>query len=224
MKELQAKGLRGEHKVGALRRTPIGSIPWPWIYFHARGITLNGARLSNPSVVTSQIPMHELDEQLRELIPRLRRFAVSLTRNASSADDLVQSTLERAIISWADKRVEGDLRAWLFSILYRQFLDAHRRTRRYARMLEFFTGRDDVQPSVERTVIAQSTLQAFDQLNTEQRALLLWVSVEGLSYKEVAEILDVPLGTVMSRLSRARQALRQLSDGEIASPSLRILK
>jgi len=73
-------------------------------------------------------------------------------------------------------------------------------------------------------VIAQSTLQAFDRLTTEQRALLLWVSVEGLSYKEVAEILDVPTGTVMSRLSRARQALRQLSDGEIISPSLRILK
>ncbi len=216
--------MRGEHKVGALRRTSIGSIPWPLIYFQGSGITVHAARLSSPSVVTSQIPMHELDEQLRELIPRLRRFAVSLTRNASSADDLVQSTLERAIISWADKRVEGDLRAWLFSILYRQFLDAHRRTRRYARMLEFFTGRDDAQPSVERTVIAQATLQAFDQLNTEQRALLLWVSVEGLSYKEIAEILEVPIGTVMSRLSRARQALRQLSDGEIASPSLRILK
>jgi len=216
--------MRGEHKVGALRRTSIGSIPWPLIYFPGSGITVHAARLSSPSVVTSQIPMHELDEQLRELIPRLRRFAVSLTRNASSADDLVQSTLERAIISWADKRVEGDLRAWLFSILYRQFLDAHRRTRRYARMLEFFTGRDDAQPSVERTVIAQATLQAFDQLNTEQRALLLWVSVEGLSYKEIAEILEVPIGTVMSRLSRARQALRQLSDGEIASPSLRILK
>nr|AAF81074.1 ECF sigma factor PrtI [Pseudomonas fluorescens] len=165
--------------------------------------------------------MHELDEQLRELIPRMRRFAVSLTRNTSSADDLVQSTLERAITRWADKRIEGDLRAWLFSILYRQFLDAHRRSRRYARMLDFFTGRDDAQPSVERTVMAQSALQAFDQLNTEQRALLLWVSVEGLSYKEVAVILE---GTVMSRLSRARQALRQLSDGEIASPSLRILK
>ncbi|KTC11024.1 RNA polymerase subunit sigma-24 [Pseudomonas marginalis ICMP 9505] len=168
--------------------------------------------------------MHELDEQLRELIPRLRRFAVSLTRNASSADDLVQSSLERAITRWADKRTEGDLRAWLFSILYRQFLDAHRRSRRYARMLEFVTGRDDAQPSVERTVMAQSALQAFDQLNTEQRALLLWVCVEGLSYKEVAAILEVPIGTVMSRLSRARQALRQLSDGEIASPSLRILK
>ncbi|MGR3967738.1 sigma-70 family RNA polymerase sigma factor [Pseudomonas sp. 910_23] len=168
--------------------------------------------------------MHELDEQLHELIPRLRRFAVSLTRNSSSADDLVQATLERAIIAWADKRVEGDLRAWLFAILYRQFLDAHRRSRRYARMLEFFTGRDDAQPSVERTVMAQSTLQAFDQLSTEQRALLLWVSVEGLSYKEVAEILQVPIGTVMSRLSRARQALRQLSDGEIAGPALRRLK
>ena len=168
--------------------------------------------------------MHELDEQLRELIPRLRRFALSLTRNSSSADDLVQSTLERAIVAWADKRIEGDLRAWLFSILYRQFLDAHRRNRRYARMLEFFTGRDDVQPSVERTVLAQSTLQAFDQLNTEQRALLLWVSVEGLSYKEVAEIIKVPIGTVMSRLSRARQALSQLSDGEMAGPALRRLK
>ena len=168
--------------------------------------------------------MHELDEALRELIPRLRRFAVSLTRNASSADDLVQSTLERAISRWADKRSEGDLRAWLFSILYRQFLDAHRRSRRYGRMLEFFTGRDDAQPSVERTVIAQSTLQAFDQLGSEQRALLLWVSVEGLSYKEVAEILKVPIGTVMSRLSRARQALRQLSDGEITGPALRRLK
>lgn len=168
--------------------------------------------------------MSEIDEQLREIIPRLRRFAVSLTRNSSSADDLVQASLERALSGWSGKRAEGDVRAWLFAILYRQFLDAHRRSRRYARMLEFFTGRDDAEPSTERTVIAQSTLQAFDRLPAEQRALLLMVSVEGLSYKEVAQILNVPSGTVMSRLSRARQALRQLSDGEITSPSLRILK
>src|SRR5689334_4813435 len=182
--------------------------------------------LSVPFITAREhaISMNNIDGQLREIIPRLRRFAVSLTRNPSSADDLVQASLERALSNWSAKRPEGDLRAWLFSILYRQFLDAHRRSRRYARMLEFFTGRDDAQPSVERTVIAQSTLQAFDQLSTEQRALLLWVSVEGLSYKEVAEILDVPTGTVMSRLSRARQALRQLSDGEITRPSLRRLK
>ncbi|MDB6145012.1 MAG: hypothetical protein JWP80_4056 [Pseudomonas sp.] len=170
--------------------------------------------------------MNDIDDQLRELLPRMRRFAVWLTRDPSSADDLVQSSLEKALSRWADKRPEGDLRAWLFSILYRQFVDAHRRSRRYSRMLELFTGskEDHYEPSVERTVVAQSTLEAFGLLNTEQRALLLWVSVEGLSYKEVAEILDVPVGTVMSRLSRARQALRQLSDGEITLPSLRILK
>lgn len=168
--------------------------------------------------------MTSLDEQLRELIPRLRRFALSLTRHASNADDLVQNCLERALGNVADKRPDGDLRAWLFTILYRQFVDNHRRSRRYARMLEFFTGRDDTQPSTERTVLAQSTLEAFDQLATEQRALLLWVSVEGLSYKQVAEILDVPIGTVMSRLSRARNALRQLSEGEITRPALRRLK
>ena len=168
--------------------------------------------------------MTSLDEQLRELIPRLRRFALSLTRHASNADDLVQNCLERALGSVDSKRPEGDLRAWLFTILYRQFVDNHRRSRRYARMLEFFTGRDDTQPSTERTVLAQSTLAAFDQLSTEQRALLLWVSVEGLSYKQVAEILEVPIGTVMSRLSRARNALRQLSEGEINRPALRRLK
>lgn len=169
--------------------------------------------------------MNDFDEHLRELLPRLRRFALSLTRNASGADDLVQASLEKALCGYKDKRPEGDLRAWLFSILYRQFLDAHRRSRRYSRMLELFTGGgEDYHPSAERTVVAQSALGAFERLNTEQRALLLWVSVEGLSYKEVASILDVPIGTVMSRLSRARQALRQFSEGEITTPSLRILK
>ena len=168
--------------------------------------------------------MHPFDEQLRELMPSLRRFALSLTRHASNADDLVQNCLERALGSVASKRPDGDLRAWLFTILYRQFVDNHRRTRRYTRMLEFFTGRDEAQPSTERTVIAQTTLQAFDQLSTEQRALLLWISVEGLSYQQVADILEVPIGTVMSRLSRARQALRALSEGEITRPALRRLK
>jgi RNA polymerase sigma-70 factor (ECF subfamily) len=170
--------------------------------------------------------MINLDEQLRELLPRMRRFAGSLTRDPSSADDLVQSSLEKALTSWASKRPEGDLRAWLFAILYRQFLDGHRRSRRYSRMLELFTGskEDHFEPSVERTVVARSTLEAFERLNAEQRALLVWVSVEGLSYNECAQILDVPVGTVMSRLSRARQALRLISDGEINTPALGIVK
>lgn len=171
---------------------------------------------------------HDIDEQLRELLPRLRRFARWLTRDASSADDLVQSTLEKALSRWGSLRDDSALRAWLFSIAYRHFLDGKRRSKRYAAMLELLHGGVDTeptQPSVEREVVAQSVVQALNQLPAEQRHLLLWISVEGLSYREVATLLDVPIGTVMSRLSRARKALRQLSEGETATPlNLRLIK
>ncbi len=164
------------------------------------------------------------DEQLRELLPRLRRFALWLTRHSASADDLVQSALERALSRSAGKQAEGDLRAWLFTILYRLFLDGQRRSRRYARVLQFFTGDEPQAASAEEVTIARSTLDAFAGLTTEQRALLLLVGVEGLSYREVAETLDVPIGTVMSRLSRARNALREASEGQITQPQLRLIK
>lgn len=167
-----------------------------------------------------------IDDELRELLPRLRRFARWLTRDTGSADDLVQSTLERALSRWSSRHDDGALRAWLFAIAYRQFLDGKRRARRYASMLELFRGGAPIeQPSAEREAIAHSVLQALDLLPDEQRHLLLWVSVEGLSYREVATLLDVPIGTVMSRLSRARQALRRCSDGEVVKiPALRLLK
>ena len=75
--------------------------------------------------------MNAFDEQLRELIPRLRRFAMSLTRNPSNADDLVQMCLERALSKWNDKRPDGDLRAWLFSILYLSLIHISEPTRPY---------------------------------------------------------------------------------------------
>lgn len=169
---------------------------------------------------------HDIDDQLRELLPRLRRFAHWLTRDASNADDLVQSTLERALSRWHSRRDETALRPWLFAIAYRQFLDGKRRAWRYASMLELFRGGQEAeQPSLEREVIAQSVVQSLERLPEEQRHLLLWISVEGLSYREVADLLEVPIGTVMSRLSRARAALRRLGDGEIAkTPALRLLK
>lgn len=172
------------------------------------------------------MPEHDIDEPLREQLPRLRRFARWLTRDAGSADDLVQSTLERALTRWSSRRDDTALRPWLFAIAYRQFLDGKRRVRRYAAMLELF-GRsaETEQPSPERELIARSTVQALERLPDEQRLLLLWVSVEGLSYREVADLLDVPIGTVMSRLSRARAALRRLSDGGASNtPALRLLK
>lgn len=169
---------------------------------------------------------HEVDDQLRELLPRLRRFAYWLTRDSSNADDLVQSTMERALSRWDSRRDDTALRPWLFAIAYRQFLDGKRRARRYAGVLDFLRGGSaGEQPSVEREVIAQSAVQALELLPEEQRHLLLWVSVEGLSYREVANLLEIPIGTVMSRLSRARAALRRLGDGEVPkTPALRLLK
>ncbi|CAK9889891.1 MULTISPECIES: sigma-70 family RNA polymerase sigma factor [Pseudomonas] len=169
--------------------------------------------------------MNELDdEQLREMLQRLRRFALWLTREASSADDLVQATLERALSRRGQQREEGSLRAWLFSILYRQFIDSKRRERRQARWLAWFGRGEAAGSNTEDIVVAQSGLAAFAQLPTEQRALLLLVSVEGLSYKEAALALDVPIGTVMSRLSRARAAMRELAEGNTPPPALRRLK
>ncbi|WP_313431084.1 sigma-70 family RNA polymerase sigma factor, partial [Pseudomonas sp.] len=145
--------------------------------------------------------MHDLDEQQwRELLQRLRRFALWLTREPGSADDLVQATIERALSRRDQQREAEALRAWLFTILYRLFLDAKRRERLHARWLSWF-GRSAVEhealgDNTENIVLAQADLQAFAQLSTEQRALLLLVSIEGLSYKEAAAALEIPIGTV----------------------------
>ncbi|CAM4032009.1 ECF RNA polymerase sigma factor EcfG [Pseudomonas reidholzensis] len=173
--------------------------------------------------------MHDLDEQQwRELLQRLRRFALWLTREPGSADDLVQGTVERAL-SRRDQQREADaLRAWLFTILYRLFLDGKRRDRLHSRWLAWFSGAHDsgeaVGDNTESIILAQADLQAFARLSAEQRALLLLVSVEGLSYKEAAQTLGIPIGTVMSRLSRARAALRELTEGSPPPPALRRLK
>lgn len=178
-----------------------------------------------PASPDDEMPTEEFsDAVLRQLLPRLRRFALRLTRDAVAADDLVQSTLERALTRWRGRRPQGDVRAWLFTILYRQFLDAQRRSRRYARLLSWFAGSDAAAPSAEREVIARSSLDVFERLPEAQRTLLWLVSVEGMSYKAVADVLDVPLGTVMSRLSRARSALRELHEGQAGEARLRILK
>jgi RNA polymerase sigma-70 factor (ECF subfamily) len=168
---------------------------------------------------------HAIDDELREHIPRLRRFAFWLTRDRADADDLVQSTLERALSRWESRRDAAALKPWLFSILHRCFLSSRKRSRRYASVLDRLHAAPlEEHPSAEREVAAQTALEALAGLSQEQRSLLLWVSVEGLSYQEVARILDVPLGTVMSRLSRARQALRRSLEGEIRTPTLRVLR
>jgi len=171
------------------------------------------------------MPDPTIDEALRTMLPRLRRFALWLARDEHAADDLVQSTVERALTKWQSRREQESLRAWLFSILYRLFLDGKRRAGLYARLLGALAREDEpTWPSAERVAEANATLEAFASLPVEQRSILLWITVEGMSYQEVADILAIPIGTVMSRLSRARRALRLLSDGPHASPALRLLK
>lgn len=166
----------------------------------------------------------DIDTSLREQLPALRRYARWLARDPHVADDLVQAALERAITRWDSRRDEEALRPWLFAIVYRRFLDGRRCAKRDAGLLAALGTSTETHPSAEREHLARSTLDALERLPVEQRSLLILVSVEGLSYRDVAEMLEVPIGTVMSRLSRARQALRRLSEGETPAPALRLLK
>src|SRR5690606_32530373 len=127
--------------------------------------------------------------------------------------------------AWSSRNKEGALQAWLFSILYRQFVDEQRRAKRWRRVLDTVgLAQEPYAPSAERVNEGRATLAAFAGLSTEQRAILLLVSVDGFTYREPADGLGVPFGTVMSRLARAREKLRQLAEGRAPTPALRILK
>jgi RNA polymerase sigma-70 factor (ECF subfamily) len=153
----------------------------------------------------------DIDEQaLRSLLPALRRFALSLAREPSAADDLVQACLERALVSWGSRNPSASLKSWLFTILYRHFLDSHRRAAKLSRLLRSLSTEEEQSPSPEQSFLASSSLAAFARLSDEHRAVLFIITVEGLSYEEAARTLGIPLGTVMSRLSRARQAYREI--------------
>jgi RNA polymerase sigma-70 factor (ECF subfamily) len=149
------------------------------------------------------------------LLEPLRRYARSLTRDESQAEDLVQDTLVRAYERHGTFRTGGNLRAWLLSILHNTFVDDHRRERAEARRREQAA---DLAPSAapaeqESRVRLQQIQRAFLNLPDEQRSALHLVAIEGLSYREAATTLQIPLGTLMSRLSRARVALRSLEEG-----------
>jgi RNA polymerase sigma-70 factor (ECF subfamily) len=164
------------------------------------------------------------DDELRALLPSLRRFALWLARDHSEADDLVQACLERALSRWSTRRAEASLKAWLFAILHRQFIDSRRRANRFQRLLAVFTDEREAMPSAEDTFVARSSLEAFANLGIDQRAVLLLVAVEGLSYQDTAQALDLPIGTVMSRLSRARVAYRKLIGDNPEAIALRSVK
>jgi RNA polymerase sigma-70 factor (ECF subfamily) len=162
--------------------------------------------------------MNNLSNLLEQEIPRLRRYARALVRDAHSADDLVQECLLRA---WSRAHLwqpGTNLRAWLFTILHNIHVNRIRSVLREGRAVkvEHAEGHLVCAPSQLPRVELRDLQEALYKLPEEQRTVILLVGLEGLPYDTVAEILSVPVGTVRSRLSRARQALRRLMDSRTA--------
>ncbi len=163
------------------------------------------------------------------LVPGLRRYARGLVRDATLADDLVQDCLERALTRWHQRRPDRDARSWLYAILHNLAIDALRRAARRGPHDNI----DEIEPSAAAVPATQDegirrrdVLAALDMLGEDQRATLLLVGVEELTYTQAAAILDVPIGTVMSRLSRGRERLRAILAGsdDAGRPALRRVK
>lgn len=156
-------------------------------------------------------------QQLLAAIPRLRRYARSLVLDTGSADDVVQSTLERALAHWHQYDQRRDMVLWLLSIAHNAFLDGRRRESRslatdpadLTQQLDAIGGDPGVDVGLRLDLAA-----ALARLSPDQREPLLLVTLEQLSYAECAEVLGIPIGTVMSRISRARAALRLQLDGK----------
>jgi RNA polymerase sigma-70 factor (ECF subfamily) len=145
-------------------------------------------------------------------IPRLRRYARALTRDASRADDLVQSCLVRAIAKQHLWQPGTDLRAWLFTILHNQHVNDVRRGVRegVAVPVEDVASALTVEANAGASLQLRDLERALTRLPDEQRQVILLVGLEGMHYEEVATILNIPIGTVRSRLSRGRDTLRML--------------
>jgi RNA polymerase sigma-70 factor (ECF subfamily) len=165
-----------------------------------------------------------MNSGIEENIPSLRRYAWSLLRNKSDADDLVQDCLVRALDSMDSLRRDSDLRAWLFTIMHNIFASRWRRMRNRARLLAEHTETEAIIAAPQQaSAEMRDVLRGLDTLPDEQREVILLVAVEGFHYDEVASMLGIPIGTVMSRLSRARDRLSQFVQGQ-ERPMLRRVK
>jgi RNA polymerase sigma-70 factor (ECF subfamily) len=161
---------------------------------------------------------HDLSDRIIALLPRLRRFALTLTRDPSDGDDLVQTTVERALSRMNSWDEGSRLDSWMFKIMQNLWIDQTRARRtRGTQAPEAELGDlpgTDGRTLMDHRLTLRATLAEALALPEEQRAALLLVVVEGFSYRQAAEVLGVPVGTVMSRLSRARLALEGRVFGE----------
>ena len=170
--------------------------------------------------------MSDFAQLLETEIPRLRRYARALTRDASRADDLVQNCLLRAVAKQHLWQAGTDLRAWLFTILHNQNVNDVRRSAREGVAVPV----ENVAPVLTATANVEASLQLRDldraiaSLPEEQRQVILLVGLEGMRYEEAATILGIPIGTVHSRVSRGRGMLRELMDMKFSAIGARQLE
>lgn len=161
-------------------------------------------------------------------IPHLRRYARALLRDADAADDLVQDCLERALQKRHLWQRKGSLRSWLFRILYTQFLNGRaKRAKAQSTASLDEVGEPLGQPAAQLDhAEAVEVMDALFTIDQDQRVALLLVAVEGMAYDEAAVVLDIPLGTLRSRLWRGREALKAARPGRPGRnrPSLRRVK
>lgn len=158
--------------------------------------------------------MQAFEQELLTLLPRLRRFARSLARDAADADDLTQVALERALKARDQWQPGTRLDSWMMKIMRNSWIDETRsrvrRARTFAPEEEGAAVGSDAHHDIERSAAMQDVDKAMDSLSPEQREVVALVLVEGLAYREAAALLDIPIGTLTSRLTRGRQALAQM--------------
>jgi RNA polymerase sigma factor (sigma-70 family) len=163
-------------------------------------------------------------DELLTWVPRLRRYARALAGNRDDADDLVQDTLERAWAKSALWRGVADMRGWLFSIMHNLHVDGVRRPRVATQTIDDDTPEVAMAPTQGERLAVLELQAALDQLPVEQKEIVLLVALEDMAYAEVAKTLGIPIGTVMSRLSRGRERLRALMDGRAEPVRLKVVK
>ena len=160
-------------------------------------------------------------------IPRLRRYALALARGRDAADDLVQDSLERALDRIDNWQSGESPRRWLFTIMHHLFVDQLRRSKRRAEvvMLPLDDREALASPAHQaESVESREIMDALQAVSPDRRAALLMVGVEGFSYAEAAEILGIPAGTLMSRVSRGREELRGLLDDAARRRTIRVVE
>ena len=168
--------------------------------------------------------MDEESVQLIACIPRLRRYARALVGNRTEADDLVQDTMERGWSSLSSWRRGSDMRAWLFGIMHNLYVDQLRKVRVPTDAFDENMREPMMQPTQTDRLAVRDMEAALRLLPAEQREILLLVALEEMTYEEVGATLRIPMGTVMSRLSRSRERLRALMEGRSIASPLKVVK